>query len=155
MTRIWAAFLTSLCRKVGQPLVRCGTFLASRAVAVCRQDRCGEWRPTLPEKIMVLIGQLSCQLKDIKEVAKIYRNFAALPAHIGKAGPYFRIRDKKGLQALTIYRVEGGDLAAAHDYLLERYKPFAGVPSVSYSVTGWQDLSEALETLRNMGPPIV
>ncbi len=102
---------------------------------------------------MVLVGQLSCQMKDVKQVAQIYSKFDKLPSYIKKTGPYFQVSKKGGLRALTIYRADDGKFDQAYDYLLERLKPFAGVASVSFSVERWENLKDTLGILRSLGPP--
>ncbi len=101
---------------------------------------------------MVLVGQLSCQMKDVKQVAKIYSTFASLPPYIKKTGPYFQVSKKEGLRALTIYRADEGCFDKAYDYLLGRLQPFAGVASVTFSVERWDNLPDTLAILRDLGP---
>lgn len=91
-------------------------------------------------------------MKDIKQVAQIYSKIDKLPPYIKRSGPYFQVSEKEGLRALTLYRTEGGKLDQVHDYLLERYEPFARVSSVSYSIERWENIQDALAILREMGP---
>ncbi len=100
---------------------------------------------------MVLIGQLSCQMKDVKQMAQIYSKFESLPTYIKKSGPYFQVNAKEGVKAITLYLADDGQVDKAHDYLLERYKPFAGVSSVCYSLERWSNIKDTLEILRNLG----
>ena len=102
---------------------------------------------------MVLIGKLSCQIKDVKQVAQIYSKIDKLPPYIKKSGPYFQVSKKEGLRALTLYRAEEGKFDQAYDYIVERLKTFAGVASVSYSVERWENIQDTLAILREMGPP--
>ena len=101
---------------------------------------------------MVLIGQLSCQMKDVKQMAQIYSKFESLPSYIKKSGPYFQVSEKEGVRAITLYLADDGEVDKAHDFLLERYEPFSGVSSVSYSLERWENIKDTLEILRSLGP---
>ncbi|MEN8257594.1 MAG: hypothetical protein ABFS09_07000 [Thermodesulfobacteriota bacterium] len=85
-------------------------------------------------------------------MAQIYSKFADLPSYIKKSGPYFQVSEKEGVRALTLYLADEGKIDKAHDYLLERYEPFSRVSSASYSVERWENIKDALATLRNLGP---
>ena len=100
---------------------------------------------------MILIGQLSCEVKDVKQVANIYSKFEALPSYIKRTGPYFQVSKKEGIQAITIYMTtDDGKFNDAYDFLLDRYNSFKGVSSVSFSVERWENFTGALDILRNL-----
>lgn len=96
---------------------------------------------------MVLVGQLSCQMKDVKALALVYSKFGKLPDSIKKIGPYFQVDGKEGVRSLTLYIFDQKNYEEVHDHLMERYSPMSGVSTVSYSIERWEDLKDALALL--------